>query len=129
MSDIAIKIENLGKRYKYGAAQSVSSNLRADLTDWARGVFRRGDRSLKPEAGSLKPEAGRLQSSVISHQSTPAVSSLPQTTAASRPTRLQSASESSGISLSATGACNGLRLQEALRSCSKLKSGVKFRND
>ena len=70
MNDIAIKIEGLGKRYRYGAAQSVSSNLRADLTDWVRGVFRRGDRCRKPEAGSL-------QSSVI---------------------RLQSASESSGIS-------------------------------
>ena len=54
MNDSAIKIEGLGKRYRYGAAQSVSSNLRADLTDWVRGVFRRGDRRPEPEAGSLQ---------------------------------------------------------------------------
>lgn len=41
MSDIAIHIENLGKRYRYGGAESFSNNLRADLMDWTRGVFRR----------------------------------------------------------------------------------------
>ena len=115
MNDIAIKIENLGKRYRYGAAQSVSSNLRADLTDWVRGVFRRGDRRPEPEAGSLQSSVIRLQSasesSGISHPSSvsghaphppqslqSSVISLPQTTAASRPTRLQSIPESSGFS-------------------------------
>ena len=132
-NEVAIRIENLGKRYRYGAAQSVSSNLRADLTDWVRGVFRLR-KDLKPETVDQKAETGSsgTQVSGFSPQVSslsPQASSLPQTTAASRPTRLQSASESSGISLSATGACNGLRLQEALRSCSKLKSGVKFRND
>ena len=71
MSDVAIKIENLGKRYRYGGAESVSHNLRADLMEWARGLLRRPDR--RPET-----EAGRLQSPVSSLQSSPTspVSSL-----------------------------------------------------
>lgn len=40
MSDIAIKIENLGKRYRYGGVAPLGQNLRADLADWARSLFR-----------------------------------------------------------------------------------------
>ena len=76
MNDIAIKIENLGKRYRYGTAQSVNSNLRADLTDWVRGVFRRGDRRPGPEAGSLPASGSHSEkSSGISHPAS--VSSQP----------------------------------------------------
>jgi ABC-type polysaccharide/polyol phosphate transport system ATPase subunit len=41
MSDIAISIENLGKRYRYGGAAPLSANLRSDLTEWAKGLIRR----------------------------------------------------------------------------------------
>jgi lipopolysaccharide transport system ATP-binding protein len=41
MSDIAIRIENIGKRYRYGGAAPLSYNLRQDLVDWAKGLFRR----------------------------------------------------------------------------------------
>ena len=123
MNDIAIKIEGLGKRYRYGAAQSVSSNLRADLTDWVCGVFRLR-KDLKPETVDQKAETGSSGTQVsgfspqVSSRS-PQVSSLPQTTAASRPTRLQSASESSGFSLSTTGIIGrnrGLQRAEIARS-------------
>ena len=40
-SDVAIRIENLGKRYRYGRAAPLSTNLRADLTDWIKGLIRR----------------------------------------------------------------------------------------
>ena len=56
-NEVAIKIENLSKRYKYGAVASVNDTLRADLTDWIRGVFRRGDR--RPKSSGF-----RLQSPV-----------------------------------------------------------------
>ena len=39
MSDIAIRIEGLGKRYRYGGPQPLSYNLRQDITDWVRGTF------------------------------------------------------------------------------------------
>ncbi|MBM3861376.1 MAG: ABC transporter ATP-binding protein [Verrucomicrobia bacterium] len=39
MSDIAIRIENLGKRYRYGGVAPLSANLRSDLTDWMKGIF------------------------------------------------------------------------------------------
>ncbi len=47
MSDIAIKIENLGKRYRYGGVAPLGQNLRADLANWARSLFRNknGERS------------------------------------------------------------------------------------
>jgi lipopolysaccharide transport system ATP-binding protein len=47
MSDVAIKIENLGKRYRYGGVAPLGQNLRADLADWLRGLFRgkNGERS------------------------------------------------------------------------------------
>jgi len=41
MSDIAIRIENIGKRYRYGGVAPLTSSLRADLTDWVKGWFRR----------------------------------------------------------------------------------------
>jgi len=40
-ADIAIRIEGLGKRYRYGGVAPLSSNLRSDITDWAKGLFRR----------------------------------------------------------------------------------------
>jgi lipopolysaccharide transport system ATP-binding protein len=40
MSDIAIRIENLGKRYRYGGAAPLSYNLRQDIVDWVKGLFR-----------------------------------------------------------------------------------------
>ena len=74
MSNIAIKIENLGKRYQYGGAESVSYNLRQDLMDWARGVFRRnrgqqsavsgqpgGPRSVVAAAVDVQPPATDLR--------------------------------------------------------------------
>lgn len=42
MKDVAIKIEGLGKRYRYGGLASLSANLRADIMDWIKGVFHRG---------------------------------------------------------------------------------------
>ena len=45
-NEVAIRIENLGKRYRYGGPAAASSNLRADLTDWAKGLWpRRSQRS------------------------------------------------------------------------------------
>ncbi len=41
MSDVVIRIENLGKRYRYGGPLSVSYNLRQDITDWVKGLVRR----------------------------------------------------------------------------------------
>jgi len=45
MSDLAIQITGLGKRYRYGGVAHVSDTLRADLTDWAKGLFRRNGRA------------------------------------------------------------------------------------
>jgi len=67
MSDIAIKIENLGKRYRYGGVAPLSANLRADVTEWVRGVFRRGHRSRQPEAGSLQVAGLKSQPSDQAH--------------------------------------------------------------
>lgn len=53
-NDVAIRIEYLGKRYRYGGAAPLSANLRADLTDWARGLW--PCRNRKPETGNLKSE-------------------------------------------------------------------------
>ncbi len=41
MIDAAIRIEGLGKRYRYGGAAPLSYNLRQDIADWAKGLFRR----------------------------------------------------------------------------------------
>jgi lipopolysaccharide transport system ATP-binding protein len=38
-NEVAIQIENLSKRYRYGGVAPLSSNLRADITDWVRGIF------------------------------------------------------------------------------------------
>jgi lipopolysaccharide transport system ATP-binding protein len=40
MSNIAIKIENLGKRYRYGEVISLSDSLRTDIMDWGKGLLR-----------------------------------------------------------------------------------------
>ena len=55
----AIRIENLGKRYRYGGPAAVSYNIRQDLTDWARGLWWRNKR---PQA-----KVGRFQSSATHH--------------------------------------------------------------
>lgn len=75
MSDIAIKIENLGKRYRYGGVAHVSDNFRADLMEWAKGLWPRRNR--KPETGDLKsePQVSGLPSHP-SPASSPQVSSL-----------------------------------------------------
>jgi len=54
-ADIAIRIENLGKRYRYGGVSPLSYSLRQDITDWLKGLFRRpqqpgGTRSVASEA-------------------------------------------------------------------------------
>ena len=77
MSDIAIKIENLGKRYRYGGPAAASYNLRQDLTDWARGMFRRKSGQKSAVSGQpsglpsdLRPlTSPHSQSSATSHQS------------------------------------------------------------
>jgi lipopolysaccharide transport system ATP-binding protein len=51
-NDIAICIENLGKRYRYGGAAPLSANFRADVTDWIKGVIRR-----RPDSSSAPPPA------------------------------------------------------------------------
>lgn len=38
--DVVIQIEDIAKRYRLGGVAPLSSNLRADLTDLVRGVFR-----------------------------------------------------------------------------------------
>ena len=42
MSESAITIENVSKRYRYGGTAPLSYNLRADITEWIKGSFRRG---------------------------------------------------------------------------------------
>jgi lipopolysaccharide transport system ATP-binding protein len=42
ISDITIQIEKVGKRYRYGGAAPLSYNLRADITQWVKGLFRHG---------------------------------------------------------------------------------------
>src|ERR1035438_5434589 len=39
-NEIVIRVENLGKRYRYGGIARLSDSLRTDLTDWARGLLR-----------------------------------------------------------------------------------------
>ncbi len=41
MSELAITIHDLGKRYRYGGTAPLSYNLRADITEWITGTFRR----------------------------------------------------------------------------------------
>jgi lipopolysaccharide transport system ATP-binding protein len=60
MTDIAIKIEGLGKRYRYGGVAPVTDSLRADLAEWARALIRRrqpraNSRELKPSALNPRP--------------------------------------------------------------------------
>jgi len=93
MSDIAIKIENLGKRYRYGGPAAVSYNLRQDLTDWAKGLLRRPDRRQKTTDHS--PQFAAHDSGVSSDSAS--VSGLPGT--ASRGRGSQSAPESPVSSL------------------------------
>ena len=44
MSTPAIQIENLGKRYRYGGPATLNTSLRADITDWVKGLFGRSGR-------------------------------------------------------------------------------------
>ncbi len=57
MSDTAIKIENLGKRYRYGGVAPLSDSLRTDLTDWAKGLL--GLRAEKGPTGASHHESFR----------------------------------------------------------------------
>ena len=41
MSDLAIQIENLGKRYRYGQVAQLGDSLRDDIMQWGRRLFRR----------------------------------------------------------------------------------------
>jgi lipopolysaccharide transport system ATP-binding protein len=44
-NEIAIQVENLGKRYRYGGIAPLSDSLRTDITDWAKGLLRiRGEK-------------------------------------------------------------------------------------
>jgi len=45
MSASAITIENVSKRYRYAGTTPLSYNLRADITEWIKGFFRRGQPS------------------------------------------------------------------------------------
>ena len=72
--NIAIRMENLGKRYRYGGPQAVGHNLRQDLTDWVCSAFRRGnhkqtmtDASPKFQAPNLKSDVSDAESSVSRH--------------------------------------------------------------
>jgi lipopolysaccharide transport system ATP-binding protein len=47
VSDPAIQIENLGKRYRYGGVAALNTSLRADVTDWIKGLFG-GNRRTSP---------------------------------------------------------------------------------
>src|ERR1035437_9471724 len=51
MSEIAIKIQNLSKRYRYGGIAPLSDSLRTDLTDWAKGLLRLRGENRPPGAG------------------------------------------------------------------------------
>jgi lipopolysaccharide transport system ATP-binding protein len=42
MSESAITLENVSKRYHYGGNAPLSYNLRADITEWVLGTFRHG---------------------------------------------------------------------------------------
>src|SRR6266481_8446619 len=42
MSESAITLENVSKRYRYGGTAPLSYNLRADITEWIKGSCRRG---------------------------------------------------------------------------------------
>ncbi len=41
-SDIVIRVEKLSKRYRYGGPAGLSTSLRSDITDWAKGLLQRG---------------------------------------------------------------------------------------
>lgn len=73
MSDIAIRIENLGKRYRYGGAARLSANLRSDITDWAKGMIwgrgRAGAGQLTV-GGGKRPEANEHPTSNAGHRET-----------------------------------------------------------
>lgn len=40
MNETAIKIENLGKRYRYGEVAPLGDSLRTDIMDWGKGLLR-----------------------------------------------------------------------------------------
>jgi lipopolysaccharide transport system ATP-binding protein len=44
MSESAITLENVSKRYRYGGTAPLSYNLRADITEWIKGSFRSGQK-------------------------------------------------------------------------------------
>ncbi len=64
MSDIAIRVENLSKQYKIGAAGYRHDSIRDHLTDWAKSLFTRNGRlpvhSAKSQAQSVHSDKERL---------------------------------------------------------------------
>ncbi len=49
MSTPAIQIENISKRYRYGGPAAPNTSLRADITDWAKGLW---GRNRNPQAAA-----------------------------------------------------------------------------
>ena len=69
MSAPAIQINDLGKRYRYGGVAALNTSLRADITDWVKGMFRKTeDRRPGTEVnGQRSPVSGPLSSSASRH--------------------------------------------------------------
>ena len=60
-NEVAIRVESLGKRYRYGGAAPVGHNLRADIMNWARGLWPRNRRSKIGDSSSLQSPNSSLQ--------------------------------------------------------------------
>ena len=56
MSDIAIRVENLGKRYRIGTAHQWHATLRDAISDFGLQIADLGKRALKSEIRNLKSE-------------------------------------------------------------------------
>ena len=61
MSNIPIRVDNLSKQYKIGAAKYRHDSLKDHLTDWAKSLFVRNGRRSPHSPERLAP--GALQSS------------------------------------------------------------------
>ena len=66
-SDVAIRIENLGKRYRYGRVAPLSSNLRADLTDWVRGMIPRRSQAKEKDPRAIS-DSNRSSTNTVGHE-------------------------------------------------------------
>ncbi len=56
MNHVAIKVEHLGKRYRYRGAQRPNSSLRAEAMDWVQRFRRRGKHLLLGQARESRPQ-------------------------------------------------------------------------